>query len=117
MKSLFGSEELDPSGRYFLLELIRRFAAYPAEHQTSDRPRYFSLSLFSLYIVMRVLDSDMNEHAQKRANLIATERSLRFDAEVITKATENERRAVEIVNNLRMREAKEIWQASKGRLM
>ncbi|KDN40490.1 hypothetical protein RSAG8_08110, partial [Rhizoctonia solani AG-8 WAC10335] len=66
---------------------------------------------------MRVLDSDMNEHAQKRANLIATERSLRFDAEVITKATENERRAVEIVNNLRMREAKEIWQASKGRLM
>ncbi|CAE6380112.1 unnamed protein product [Rhizoctonia solani] len=66
---------------------------------------------------MRVLDSDITEHAQKRETLIEAERSLRFDAEVITTATENEKRAVEIVNNLRMREAKEIWQASKGRLM
>ncbi|EUC63198.1 adenosine deaminase-like protein [Rhizoctonia solani AG-3 Rhs1AP] len=66
---------------------------------------------------MRVLDSDITEHAQKRESLIAAERSLRFDDEVITKATENEKRAVEIVNNLRMREAKEIWKASKGRLI
>ncbi|CAE6420102.1 unnamed protein product [Rhizoctonia solani] len=66
---------------------------------------------------MRVLDSDITEHTQKRASLIEAERSLRFDADVNAKATENEKRAVEIVNNLRVREAKEMWHANKGMLM
>ncbi|KDN36304.1 hypothetical protein RSAG8_10926, partial [Rhizoctonia solani AG-8 WAC10335] len=65
---------------------------------------------------MRVLDSDLNEHAQKRASLIAAERSLRFDAEATRCATENEKLAVAIVNNIRMREATEIWHANKGML-
>ncbi|KAG8705486.1 hypothetical protein FRC11_009001, partial [Ceratobasidium sp. 423] len=65
---------------------------------------------------MRFLDSDINEHAQRRASLIAAERALRFDAGVIASATENEKRTVEIVENLRVREAKEIWNARKGTL-
>ncbi|KAG8729779.1 hypothetical protein FRC11_008031 [Ceratobasidium sp. 423] len=66
---------------------------------------------------MRVLDSDINEHAQRRASLIAAERSFRFDAEAIANATENEKRAVEVVNNLRVHEAKEIWHVTEGTLM
>ncbi|KAG8731821.1 hypothetical protein FRC11_002106 [Ceratobasidium sp. 423] len=66
---------------------------------------------------MRVLDSDINEHAQRRASLIATERALRFDADVIANATENEKRATEIVNAIRTREAKEIWDANDGTVM
>ncbi|ELU42785.1 adenosine deaminase [Rhizoctonia solani AG-1 IA] len=63
------------------------------------------------------IDSDVNEHLRKRASLIATENALRFDSGAITNATENEKRAVEIVENLRMCGAKEIWNASEGVLM
>ncbi|KAJ1303106.1 hypothetical protein OPQ81_011307 [Rhizoctonia solani] len=66
---------------------------------------------------MRGLDSGISEHVQRRANLIAAERSLRFDAGVIASATEKEKRAVEIVNQIRVREAQEIWNATEGTLM
>ncbi|CAE6452842.1 unnamed protein product [Rhizoctonia solani] len=66
---------------------------------------------------MREIDNGLGEYARKRASLIAAERVLRFDAATTAAATDNEKRAVEIVNNLRVREADEIWHASRGMLM
>ncbi|CAE6353776.1 unnamed protein product [Rhizoctonia solani] len=60
------------------------------------------------------IDSDINEYARRRASLITAEQTLRFDAKAIASATENERFATEIVNDLREREAKEIWEAGEG---
>jgi hypothetical protein len=59
----------------------------------------------------------LEEYINQRTNLIAEERSERFDAQVIANATEKEKRAAEIVSALRAKEAKEIWSASPEKLM
>ncbi|CAE6449159.1 unnamed protein product [Rhizoctonia solani] len=111
IESLFGSDgSLNPSGGTFPTR-------YDDSRRAFDHLRHIPPLVAVQPIIMRVLDSDITEHAQKRESLIAAERSLRFDAEAIAKATENEKLAVDIVNNLRMREAKEIWKAGKGRLV
>lgn len=59
----------------------------------------------------------LEEYSQKRADLIASERALRFDAATIASATETEKRAAEIVRELRTREAQQVWNASTEKLM
>ncbi|KAF8669690.1 adenosine [Rhizoctonia solani] len=59
----------------------------------------------------------LDEYTKQRTELIAEERGHRFDAQVIARATKEEKRAVEIVNALRAKEAKEIWRASPEKLM
>ncbi|ELU38416.1 adenosine deaminase [Rhizoctonia solani AG-1 IA] len=59
----------------------------------------------------------LDEYTKQRTELIAEERGHRFDTQVIARATKEEKRAVEIVNALRAKEAKEIWRASPEKLM
>jgi hypothetical protein len=61
--------------------------------------------------------STIEEYNQKRAALIASERALRFDSAAIASATEHEIRAVEIIRNIRAREAAEVWNANSEKLM
>ncbi|KAH7337223.1 hypothetical protein B0J17DRAFT_666763 [Rhizoctonia solani] len=61
--------------------------------------------------------STLDEYKSQRAQLIASERALRFDAQAIANATDKEKHAVEIVSALRAKEAKEIWNASAEKLM
>ncbi|KDN33623.1 hypothetical protein RSAG8_13287, partial [Rhizoctonia solani AG-8 WAC10335] len=61
--------------------------------------------------------STLDKYKHRRAELIASERALRFDAEAIANATDNERRAVEIVGALRAKEAREIWNTDTEKLM
>ncbi|KAH7337227.1 hypothetical protein B0J17DRAFT_719134 [Rhizoctonia solani] len=61
--------------------------------------------------------STLDEYKARRAQLIASERALRFDAQAIANATDKEKHAVEIVSALRAKEAKEIWNASTEKLM
>lgn len=61
--------------------------------------------------------SAVEKHKESRANLITSERALRFDAAAIASASENEKRAAEIVRRLKTREAQEIWNANEEQLM
>ncbi|KDN38926.1 hypothetical protein RSAG8_09207, partial [Rhizoctonia solani AG-8 WAC10335] len=61
--------------------------------------------------------STLDEYKARRAELIASERALRFDARAIADATDKEKRAVEIVGALRAKEAREIWNAGAEKLM
>ncbi|QRW19965.1 AMP deaminase [Rhizoctonia solani] len=49
------------------------------------------------------------EYLQQRADLIAEERAIRFDAGFIKNATDKELRAMKIVDALRLREQQAIW--------
>ncbi|EUC63201.1 adenosine deaminase-related growth factor [Rhizoctonia solani AG-3 Rhs1AP] len=59
----------------------------------------------------------LDEYKAQRAELIASERALRFDAQTIANATDKEKHAVEIVSALRTKEAQEIWNADAEKLM
>lgn len=61
--------------------------------------------------------SQLEEYYAKRQSLISEERDLRFDSKAMANATPQELRAVEIVNELRAREAQEIWSSSTEKLM
>ncbi|KAJ1303105.1 hypothetical protein OPQ81_011306 [Rhizoctonia solani] len=61
--------------------------------------------------------SSLEEYKNRRTELIASERALRFDAQTIADATDKEKRAVEIVRALRAKEAQEIWSAKAEKLM
>jgi hypothetical protein len=61
--------------------------------------------------------SALEEYTRKRAELIASERALRFDAGAIADATENEKRALEIVREIKVREAREVWGAGAEKLV
>ncbi|CAE7137633.1 unnamed protein product [Rhizoctonia solani] len=61
--------------------------------------------------------STLDEYQIRRAELIASERALRFDAQTIANATDKEKRAVDIVRALRAKEAREIWNADTEKLM
>ncbi|CAE6486001.1 unnamed protein product [Rhizoctonia solani] len=61
--------------------------------------------------------STLDEYKSRRAELIASERALRFDARTIANATDKEKRAVEVISALRAKEAREIWNADAEKLM
>ncbi|KAF8598474.1 adenosine deaminase-like growth [Ceratobasidium sp. AG-I] len=60
--------------------------------------------------------SQLEEYNARRKALIYEERALRFDSKAIAGATPQELRAAEIVNQLRAREAQEIWSSSTEKL-
>ncbi|KAB5589123.1 Adenosine deaminase CECR1 [Ceratobasidium theobromae] len=55
------------------------------------------------------------EYRDRRADLIAEERALRFDTQRIRNATAKELRAVEIVDELRKREQASVWYADPNK--
>ncbi|CAE6538392.1 unnamed protein product [Rhizoctonia solani] len=61
--------------------------------------------------------STIQEYKNRRTELIASERALRFDAQTIASATDKEKRAVGIVHALRAKEAQEVWNATAEKLM
>lgn len=56
-------------------------------------------------------------YISQRTQLIAHERALRFDAQAIAQSTDAEKRALHIVNELRERDARDIWNASTEKLV
>ncbi|CAE6497098.1 unnamed protein product [Rhizoctonia solani] len=59
--------------------------------------------------------STVEEYHQRRTDLIAEERALRFDAERIRNATSREMRATEIVDVLRRHEEESVWRADPNK--
>ncbi|CAE6470123.1 unnamed protein product [Rhizoctonia solani] len=61
--------------------------------------------------------SKLEEYKHRRAELIASEKALRFDAEAISNATNKERHASEVVGALRIKEVQTIWDADYEKQM
>ncbi|KAG8769996.1 hypothetical protein FRC12_004589 [Ceratobasidium sp. 428] len=61
--------------------------------------------------------TEIEQYLNKRRSLISEERALRFDAGALSKATPQEIRAADIVQNLKAREAKEVWSSESEKLM
>ncbi|KAH7337218.1 Metallo-dependent hydrolase [Rhizoctonia solani] len=59
--------------------------------------------------------SSINEYLERRTDLIAEERAIRFDAGVIQNATSKELKAIEIVDALRRREQESVWSADRNK--
>ena len=59
--------------------------------------------------------SSINEYLERRADLIAEERAIRFDASTIRNATAKELKAVEIVDALRRREQESVWHSDPNK--
>ncbi|KAJ1303110.1 hypothetical protein OPQ81_011311 [Rhizoctonia solani] len=74
-----------------------------------------SLALNKPRIDRNATYSTVEEYRQRRADLIAEERALRFDAERIRNVTSREARAVEIVDVIRRHEEENIWRADPNK--
>ncbi|QRV77292.1 AMP deaminase [Ceratobasidium sp. AG-Ba] len=61
--------------------------------------------------------TSIDEYNQKRANLIASERALRFDAATIANATRKEHRAAHFIDTIKRRESMSIWSSETNKLM
>ncbi|KAG8685812.1 hypothetical protein FRC11_010046 [Ceratobasidium sp. 423] len=57
----------------------------------------------------------INEYLERRADLVAEERAIRFDAGAIRNATAKELKAVEIVDALRRPEQQSVWYADPNK--
>lgn len=59
----------------------------------------------------------LEAYKQKRADLIASERALRFDSAAIANATNQENRAAAVIRDIKARETRDVWSSSTDQLM